>query len=949
VEVAARLAELGYEARSTEAWEPIASIIEFQLRNGLVVSGRSDAETVRLLSSAHAQPGTSLSGTYSAFSATEVSRYAPLLIEARGAEELDRRRILSEALVATSGRFVDIVREARDVSQAPDLHAIYDLTQDIYTQWLAGTVLSLRADEPARRATAGYYLVAIRAPIGVLRLAVKPLLGLPRDDPQRNDQLIELVLGRCLSEHTGRDLEALILADLIESGVGSAEQQQQWLIRAESLAPGHEHERALRVGVANRMIQQAILARDAGRGEAQRFWAERSKVVLEGTPNLDDDAALLGMRAVSEDLAGRPERAAELFADFGRRMLNAEGKRLAAVNELRYRRKAGEWARAIEVITPHVESLEADYLTAVQRADVEESGRALTNALGTLAMAQATQQRWSECLGTVDRMKSRRFRFRSDIRKSTAGRDALRLEEALTATALGLTDEAASPEPGDVTAGAIAPLARVQERYRTLVSDHRDIERRLDARELASRLEEHDALIALAMLDEGTIVQIVEAWNVAGPSISEIIPAFSLKRWFDEFGMNELGWLYALGAPDADIDRRAALGHALRAVEEALAPLIRRLRSWRSVTRVFIAGHQLLHLIPFAAVPCFEDLAVVMLPSAEQLPSANRIPRLAGRALIAVDPTGDLPLSLVEEQSIASRSRALGLTPKSLLRSQAIESSLMAELETAALFHFSGHGRSELTRPERSALLCWPVLDPLWPADPFEPWADAISNWQSFDSEERRGVVPGVGVLTENRTADAPVLERFLDRGATQTLFGRYWKGRLTKLAELTTANDIALAKPLDGCGLVFLSACEAGNLFFGARDEYAGMPASFLLAGAGTVISPMWPVTEVVASVFVDWFYRELSQHCGRIDVARIVRMVQDQMRSARRDRVVECLSAMTRRLPLDEGVARFMLEAATYEIAHGPERPFSHPYDWSAFQVYGRATVVKEAYGSR
>ncbi|MEV8504055.1 CHAT domain-containing protein [Actinoplanes sp. NPDC051475] len=71
-----------------------------------------------------------------------------------------------------------------------------------------------------------------------------------------------------------------------------------------------------------------------------------------------------------------------------------------------------------------------------------------------------------------------------------------------------------------------------------------------------------------------------------------------------------------------------------------------------------------------------------------------------------------------------------------------------------------------------------------------------------------------------------------------------------------TTSAEIARYR-LDGCRLATLSACETGlHAFLQARDEFLGLPAAFLQAGAAAALCTLWRVDDLATSLFMHRFY---------------------------------------------------------------------------------------------
>ena len=140
----------------------------------------------------------------------------------------------------------------------------------------------------------------------------------------------------------------------------------------------------------------------------------------------------------------------------------------------------------------------------------------------------------------------------------------------------------------------------------------------------------------------------------------------------------------------------------------------------------------------------------------------------------------------------------------------------------------------------------------------------------------------------------------------------------------------------LKACELAVLSACESAAGGLGLEiDEHAGLPAALQLAGAGTVVSTLWPVSDTLTALQVDLLYEALAAQSGVVDVAAAVRDLGERVRSLTLDEALARLGAL-RALTTDP-LARVVIEAYANRLPERGERPFAHPYDWATFRVTG------------
>jgi CHAT domain-containing protein/tetratricopeptide (TPR) repeat protein len=161
----------------------------------------------------------------------------------------------------------------------------------------------------------------------------------------------------------------------------------------------------------------------------------------------------------------------------------------------------------------------------------------------------------------------------------------------------------------------------------------------------------------------------------------------------------------------------------------------------------------------------------------------------------------------------------------------------------------------------------------------------------------------------------------------------------------------------LDAARLVFLSACESG--LAGVRklpEEFIGLPAGFVQAGAACVIGSLWPIRDD-ASFLLAWrFYEEWLDEAGeeRVKPALALRVALDWLRRV-------TFGELRKLFPIESGgdgvalilrdsdvmqlpdIEEIELEAPTksreIRLPLGPddERPYDHPEFWAAFACTG------------
>lgn len=170
--------------------------------------------------------------------------------------------------------------------------------------------------------------------------------------------------------------------------------------------------------------------------------------------------------------------------------------------------------------------------------------------------------------------------------------------------------------------------------------------------------------------------------------------------------------------------------------------------------------------------------------------------------------------------------------------------------------------------------------------------------------------------------------------------------GPLT-LTAMRQQMDLRLAR------LITLSACSTGlSDVFGSGEEFVGLPAALLEAGAPAVLASLWPVNDISTAFLMDRFYEvwlgaaspsiasalasaaHWLRHATRADLLR--RVTDSTLSPAVRQVVHGALETALRqeaaRLADDTSLA------TTVEILSRAETcPFAAPHYWAAFAAWG------------
>jgi CHAT domain-containing protein/tetratricopeptide (TPR) repeat protein len=150
-------------------------------------------------------------------------------------------------------------------------------------------------------------------------------------------------------------------------------------------------------------------------------------------------------------------------------------------------------------------------------------------------------------------------------------------------------------------------------------------------------------------------------------------------------------------------------------------------------------------------------------------------------------------------------------------------------------------------------------------------------------------------------------------------------------LADLEENDSLLLS-----ARLVTLSACETGvtDILVGSADEYVGLPAGFMLAGAPCVVSSLWPVDDASTSLLMERFY---SNHITKgMDIPQALQEAQHWVRGLTAKEVAEyvkdCCSSS------ECSKTKYFIHLKQNLTTMDPQAmPFAHPYYWAGFIAIG------------
>jgi CHAT domain-containing protein len=858
-----------------------------------------------------------------------------------------RRALLAEAVVEHGTALIQAISslapQEGPAAGSTDLSEIASEASELWSGWLSGTRISRRPDEGERRVQELRRLAGEEPDDPVLgRLAADAVMRLPAGSPLRDEAFARRTLLGLLQraqDQRGDEndlLEALfyLLHHRLTPG------PEAWTLIEEGL------EAVAHGGAAGPPIGDFVEAAHGycivsatqdwlRRGDGYFLWLARARELLAVAEGLGEviGPRLARLRALQFDTADDAAEAAAAYAAIpSGEDLEQVRRQMQVVAEATLRLQIGDYGRVVTLTAALLPITAERYLTAVAEEDVDSTGFVLGRAVSLLVSGLVHLDRYQEAVEIVDVSKSLRLRYRSALAQHPSRPDVLKLERAL----LGLSRHARAPTPNPPAAEGsgfgVSLRLQLLEQYRRTRPDLGAVVTSCPSvDEIAAVLAKNEGAVILAGCDDLTLVALI---TQAGDLSVAPLTSSPWEDWSTLFEGDE-GWLQVLSGHQIGRDA-TALPKLLAHADRMLGRPIRKLADQEGISILAVIPHRWLHLVPFWALPSLDEYPVSLFSSARELVATRQRPAGGGVEghLVAADPTGDLPGSWSEAQSV--RRLADDLTVLGPGRAKpATRGEIAARLPGSRLFHFSGHAISDHRRPERSALLVTPT--PLLTHDPFPAWVAAAVGWQETPGGERFCDVPSVGVLTEERDLATGRLERRLERGLEPTLVARYRGEALVQLGELWSAEDLATSGVSTGCEVAFLSACEASVAGGGSAyiDEYGGLPAALRLDGVRTVLACLWPVDEGLAAMFVDRFYARLVD--GASDPAAVAREVRAWLRRATYPEVRAYVDVMADRVRADSPRAALLLEAFAAGLADRGATPFGDPREWAAFGALG------------
>jgi len=153
---------------------------------------------------------------------------------------------------------------------------------------------------------------------------------------------------------------------------------------------------------------------------------------------------------------------------------------------------------------------------------------------------------------------------------------------------------------------------------------------------------------------------------------------------------------------------------------------------------------------------------------------------------------------------------------------------------------------------------------------------------------------------------------------------------------EWVTLTDILDSLELKFCELAIINGCESGLVQPSQVDEYTGLPAGLLYAGARCVVNTLWPISDL-SSALLMWRFHHLRREGAA--TAGALRTAQGWLREEvtageLRDVIVP---ELLENVDDEELVRKCRLKAEYFKSWPDDVHVFSLPEHWAAFTVTG------------
>lgn len=154
---------------------------------------------------------------------------------------------------------------------------------------------------------------------------------------------------------------------------------------------------------------------------------------------------------------------------------------------------------------------------------------------------------------------------------------------------------------------------------------------------------------------------------------------------------------------------------------------------------------------------------------------------------------------------------------------------------------------------------------------------------------------------------------------------------------ELLHLSEIVERLHLPNTDLVVLSACETGKVRAGLVEDYIGVTSGFLMAGAATVVSSLWRVSDLSTCLLMGKMYALLSKGVGKAQALKDAQLwLRDSSREDRLNFLNELgIGSASSPETASSDPMRFTRKHRGSGNPVGDD--LSHPYYWAGFICTG------------
>ncbi len=156
---------------------------------------------------------------------------------------------------------------------------------------------------------------------------------------------------------------------------------------------------------------------------------------------------------------------------------------------------------------------------------------------------------------------------------------------------------------------------------------------------------------------------------------------------------------------------------------------------------------------------------------------------------------------------------------------------------------------------------------------------------------------------------------------------------------EVLPLSEIIAHLNLHQTQLVVLSACETGIIDVqNAPDEFVGLPAGFMQAGASAVISTLWTVGDRSTALLMEHMYKLILDEKNPLEPMRALYKAQSCVRNATRQEIGDyyqaCLTNPKSHMSQQEAASAYI---EVTQRGKPDDKPYAHPIYWAAFMYSG------------